>query len=142
MTNIHASCVELNGVGVLILGKSGAGKSDLVLRLIKSQDATLIADDRTDLIIKNNRVTASCPQNIQGFLEVRGIGIIELPFKQEITIDLVVELVDDLDKIERLPSTVFWEFEKVKIRKIYLYPFEESAIYKLQIACDENLQVY
>jgi len=142
MVNIHASCVKLNGVGVLVFGKSGSGKSDLAFRLIKTLGATLIADDRTEIILKNHKIIASCPQKIQGLLEVRGVGIIKLSFEQETSVGLVVELVDDTNKIERHPEPVFWEFEKVKIRKIYLYPFEESAIYKLQLACDENLQVY
>ena len=47
--NIHASCVAINGRGILLLGKSGAGKSELALRLM-DEGARLVADDRTDLL--------------------------------------------------------------------------------------------
>ena len=48
IVNIHASCVAVRGEGVLILGASGQGKSDLALRLI-DRGATLVADDRCDI---------------------------------------------------------------------------------------------
>ena len=47
MEQIHATCIEVDGVGVLIRGASGSGKSDLALRLIDA-GATLVADDRVD----------------------------------------------------------------------------------------------
>ena len=53
MQNIHATSVCLNNKGILILGKSGSGKSDLALRLIEQAGALLIADDRTDLQEEN-----------------------------------------------------------------------------------------
>ncbi len=56
--NIHASCVAIGNKGVLLLGKSGAGKSDLALRLIDG-GAKLVADDRTILFAK--RRGAACP---------------------------------------------------------------------------------
>lgn len=138
MTNIHASCVALGKQGILLIGPSGAGKSDLALRLIEQTGAILISDDRTDLSIKNNRVYASCPENIKGLLEVRGIGIIKQKIKKETSVNLVVDLVKSLKDIERLPSPDFWVFETKKIKKIKIYPFEPSAVYKIRLACDEK----
>ena len=50
MLNIHASLVALDNKGILLLGKSGCGKSDLALRLIMEKGAKLVADDRVDLL--------------------------------------------------------------------------------------------
>ena len=52
--NIHASCVAIGGKGVLLLGDSGAGKSDLALRLI-DEGARLVADDRAELYRRARR---------------------------------------------------------------------------------------
>ena len=137
MTNIHATCVSLNNKGILLLGKSGSGKSDLALRLIEQTGAILISDDRTELLIKNNKITASYVDKIKGLLEVRGIGIINKNYQKETQISLVVELVDNLKKVERLPEEEYWKFKNIKIRKIKLFPFECSAPYKIKAACDE-----
>lgn len=137
MTNIHATCVELNHTGILILGESGSGKSDLALRLIEQLNAELIADDRVKLELKNNLLYASCPENIKNLLEVRGIGIIKKKAQKETIVSLVVELVKSWQDIERLPVPDFWSFENKKIKKIKIYPFEQSAVYKIRLACDE-----
>ena len=55
--NIHARCVAIGGQGVLILGDSGAGKSDLALRLIDG-GARLVADDRTELYVARGALCA------------------------------------------------------------------------------------
>ena len=49
MENIHATAVDIKGSGVLIIGHSGVGKSDLALRLIENKGAVLVSDDRVDL---------------------------------------------------------------------------------------------
>ena len=54
MDNIHASCVFIKQKGILILGDSGSGKSDLCLRLIMEFGAKLVADDRVDIKIEKN----------------------------------------------------------------------------------------
>ena len=76
--NIHAACVSIGGKGVLLLGASGAGKSDVALRLIDG-GAKLVADDRTVLTLKRGVLHAAAPDTIKGLLEVRGVGIIALP---------------------------------------------------------------
>lgn len=142
MKNIHASCIELDNKGILFLGKSGAGKSDLALRMIEELHAILISDDRTDLLTQDKKLIASCPDNIKGLLEVRGIGILKFPYKKITEVKLVVELQDENTKIERLPKDTFFCFDDIKIKKIYVHPFEASAIYKIRLACDEKLQAY
>lgn len=68
---IHATCVEVEGLGVLLRGPAGSGKSDLALRLI-DDGARLIADDYTDLTIEEGRIIARAPDTIQDLMEVRG----------------------------------------------------------------------
>ena len=89
--NIHASCVALGGKGVLLLGPSGAGKSDLALRLI-DQGAKLVADDRTILFTLKGALHARAPASIKGLIEIRGIGIVQLPVRTRVRIALVVRL--------------------------------------------------
>jgi HPr kinase/phosphorylase len=89
--NIHASCVAIGGRGVLLLGPSGSGKSDLALRLI-DQGAKLVADDRTILFAKNGALYAKAPASIKGLIEIRGLGIIEMPVRAGVKIALAVRL--------------------------------------------------
>ncbi len=132
MENIHATCVSLNGKGILFLGKSGAGKSDLALRLITMFKAELVADDRVDIETTPQGLKASAPQNLKGLLEVRGVGIISLPVKPEIQISLAVELTEE--KIERLPEESFYSLCGKKVPFIKLNPFEASAPAKVLAA--------
>lgn len=131
MENIHASCVAYKNQGILIIGDSGIGKSDLALRLIMDKGAKLVADDRTNIELKKDTLIASCPETIKGLLEVRGIGIKNFPHLDNISINLVVKLVKNLNNIERFPKDETWIYENIKIRQISLYPFECSAVNKL-----------
>ncbi len=92
---IHGSCVARDGAGVLILGPSGAGKSDLALRLI-GRGFTLVADD----LIEINDGVARAPEALAGLLEVRGLGIVRLPFMSGVRPHLVIDLTNPP---ERLP---------------------------------------
>lgn len=89
--NIHASCVAIGAQGVLLLGPSGSGKSDLALRLI-DDGARLVSDDRTILFLAGGALHARAPSSIKGLLEVRGLGIIQLPVRTNVKIALAVKL--------------------------------------------------
>jgi hypothetical protein len=89
--NIHASCIAIGKQGVLILGDSGAGKSDLALRLI-NDGAKLVSDDRTELYVARGMLHARAPKSIAGLLEVWGLGIVALPFAKSVPLGLAVEL--------------------------------------------------
>jgi len=89
--NVHASCVAIGPLGVLLLGQSGSGKSDLALRLI-DQGAKLVADDRTILFVSRRALHAKPPPSIKGLLEIRGVGIVELPVRASVKIALAVRL--------------------------------------------------
>ena len=149
MVNIHASCVLLGDAGkafgapadagVLLLGESGKGKSDLALRLIE-RGAKLVADDRCDLSARDGALYARAPNALAGLIEVRGAGIIALPFATEARIALAVEMMDEgyvprMPQPERYmppPELVVHEDERPPL--IWLSPFEASAPAKIAIA--------
>ena len=89
--NIHATCIAIGTKGVLLLGSSGAGKSDLALRLIDG-GAQLVADDRTILFIDKGALWAKAPATIRGLIEIRGVGIVKMPARARVRIALVVKL--------------------------------------------------
>ncbi len=95
----HGVLVEVYGEGVLILGESGVGKSETAVELIK-RGHRLIADDAVELRrVSNRTIYGQAPENIRHFIELRGIGIINVgrifgagAVKKTENIDLVVEL--------------------------------------------------
>jgi HPr kinase/phosphorylase len=97
---LHATAVAARGRGLLILGRSGAGKSSLALQLI-ALGAALVADDRTRVTLGPKGLVASPPDTIRGRIEARGIGLLTLPHEPEAPLSLAV----DLDEAEpaRLP---------------------------------------
>ena len=102
--NIHANCIAIGKWGVLILGDSGAGKSDLALQLIDG-GAKLVSDDRTELYVARGALCARAPQSIAGLLEVRGLGIVAMPFTKSAPLALAVKLGTPQ---KRLPETAFY----------------------------------
>jgi len=145
--NIHATCIRLGraglpfgapaAAGVLLIGKSGSGKSDLALRLIE-RGAELVADDRTDLFIEKNRLMARPPASIRGLLEVRGLGIITLPARDKVAVTLVARLGG---KDERIPERKTWLpprelgiSPRSRPPLVILQAFEASAPARLAVA--------
>ena len=92
---IHGSCAARDGHGVLLLGPPGAGKSDLLLRLLEG-GFTLVADDQ--VCIEDG--LASAPPPLAGLLEVRGLGIVRRPFVRQVRLALAVRL----ERAPRMPS--------------------------------------
>ena len=131
MTNeIHAGCVAIAGRGVLIAGASGRGKSDLALRLI-DRGALLVSDDYTLLRVAGDRLIGSAPATIAGRIEIRGVGIVELPTSREIPIALYV----DLDAPPaRLPEPKRIEIRGIALPSLALAALEASAPIKLEQA--------
>ena len=126
---LHASAVAIDGRGVLILGASGRGKSDLALRLI-DRGAVLIADDQVELAARSGRLQACALATIHGKLEVRGIGIVDCD-----AAGAPIALVVDLDAApERLPEPAALELEGIAIPSVALSPFDASAPIKVELA--------
>lgn len=134
---IHATCVAVDGKGVLLKGKSGSGKSDVALRLI-DRGHQLVSDDQVKLTIVDNALYASAPENIAGMLEIRGLGIINIPYVQSIIIDMVVELADK-GSVERMPSLTDTLINGISISHFMLYPFEQSAPLKIERLLASNI---
>ena len=89
--NLHASAVALGGKGVLILGRSGSGKSELALMLM-ALGCALVSDDRTLVTRAGDRLIASAPDAIRGQIEMRGVGILRADPAGPATLVLAVDL--------------------------------------------------
>lgn len=100
-TVLHATTVEFCGMGVLITGASGTGKSALALQLM-ALGARLVSDDRTRVVLSAGKCTAQAPDTISGLIEARGVGIL----RAESAPDAHLVLAIDMDRIEldRLPE--------------------------------------
>jgi HPr kinase/phosphorylase len=95
---IHASAVLTGARAVLIRGPAGAGKSRLALNLIQAASrgqlifARLVADDRVHIEAAHGRLIARPPAALAGLLEVRGLGIAQLPYEPMAVVSWVVDL--------------------------------------------------
>ena len=95
----HGVLVEVYGEGVLIIGDSGVGKSETAIELVK-RGHRLIADDAVEIRkVSNHTLVGQAPSNIRHFIELRGVGIINIAraygsgaVKQTQGIDMVIEL--------------------------------------------------
>lgn len=132
---IHASTVAIDGVAVMILGASGAGKSDLALRLI-DRGARLVADDYTALDVSGDRLLASAPPTIAGRIEVRGIGIVPCPHVDGVPVALAVRI--DPAPV-RMPLRATLTFAGVAVRCVALDPHLPSAPIAVELALRHDL---
>lgn len=129
---VHATCVELAGIGVLLRGPSGSGKSDLALRLIDA-GARLVADDRVDITRGNGRVYASPPAALAGLMELRGVGILRVPAVARARVGLVIDLVRPAE-VPRLPERQTVDLDGIPVPALMLAPCAPSAAAKVRLA--------
>lgn len=127
---LHATTVAIGGQAVVIEGPSGAGKSDLALRLI-DRGAVLVADDQTWLTRSGGRLLANAPPTIEGKMEVRGLGIVDLPCARQVPVGLIVRLTGT---IARLPEAASRRIAGVDIRELAIDPWQLSAPIKVEMA--------
>ncbi|OIR02160.1 HPr kinase/phosphorylase [mine drainage metagenome] len=130
-TTRHGVFLDVLGVGVMITGDSGVGKSELALELI-TRGSGLVADDITELYrISPETLEGRCPDLLRDFLEVRGLGMLnirtmfgETAVRRKKSLKLIVHLYrpphDDLSKLERLPTSGSEEILGVRISKVEL----------------------
>lgn len=127
---IHATAVAVAGVGVLLRGGSGSGKSDLALRLI-DRGAVLVSDDYSCVSAYAGTVLATAPDSIAGKMEVRGLGIVPMPHAASARVALVVALDE---AVERLPLPDTTTVAGLALPLIRLNAFEASAPIKVEFA--------
>jgi len=140
VTTVHGVFMDVLGLGVLITGESGLGKSELALELI-SRGHGLVSDDAVELSRTSpNVIDGHCPALLQNMLEVRGLGLLnirtifgETSVRRKMKLKLIVHLVRATaqDKFERLPlQDMTQELLGCPIRKVML-----------QVAAGRNLAV-
>lgn len=130
-TTMHGVFMDILGLGVLITGESGLGKSELGLELI-SRGNGLVADDAVDLFrINQTTIEARCPELLQNLLEVRGIGLLDIraifgetAVRRKMRLKLIVHLVRketlerDYDRIPFDPLTQ--DVAGIPVRKVVI----------------------
>ena len=110
----HGTLVQVANLGVLILGKSGSGKSALALSMIDQPGrgigkevlaAMLVADDQVCLSQDevSGKIIGKPPGSLAGLMEIRGIGIVSLAYVPSCYVDLIVQ-ISAPDEIERMPD--------------------------------------
>lgn len=134
------ACAPFGGAldgAVLLMGASGAGKSDVALGLI-AMGARLIADDQTALFVSHGRLFAEAPPSLHGRMEIRGLGIVTMDVAPPAPVVLAVRL-DQTAKIERLPPPAVHKLPQglegcAEPPFMVLHPFEASTPAKIAAA--------
>jgi HPr kinase/phosphorylase len=136
---MHGVFMDILGLGVLIMGESGLGKSELGLELI-SRGHGLVADDAVDFArLGPDYIEGRCPVILRDLLEVRGLGLLDIrtifgetAVRRKLKLRLIVQLVRRNDgEFERLPiDAQFVDVLGAQIRTV-----------KIQVAAGRNLAV-
>lgn len=131
---------------ILLHGPSGSGKSDLALRLLETGGNCrfdLISDDYVSLEWAGKAVLASPAPEIDGLLEVRGIGFVKRQTRGQVPL-LVAFQMARREEIDRLPESKYLclaiSGEKVKIPQFDIDPFAASAVAKVLAGVDQILE--
>ena len=137
---LHGTCVAVEGRGALFRGGPGSGKSDLALRLIE-RGAQLVADDQVLIEKVSDGLRALAEPRLQGRLEVRGIGVLDVPAVQAAPLSAIFDLTAGCD-IPRMPEPSWAELVPgYKTRVFKLAPFEASAPDKVRLTLSALLQL-
>jgi HPr kinase/phosphorylase len=133
---VHGTAIALEDKGVLLIGPSGSGKSDLALRLIDS-GATLISDDQIICERRNDEIFLFPHKKINGLIEVRGVGIIKVPYIENVKLKMIVQLINE--QPERIPVKEEKNFLNLKIKFIKIIGKEASSTAKVKIKLFEEI---
>ena len=98
--SVHGVLLNIYGVGVLIEGDSGMGKSEIALELLK-KGQILIADDRVDVARVHNKLIGQAPELLKDLLEIRGIGILNVVNMFGVTATMPISDIDLVISLEK-----------------------------------------
>jgi len=129
-STLHGVLVDVYGVGVLLTGESGVGKSESALELVK-RGHQLVADDVVDICrVNDNRLVGESPEAIRHFMEIRGVGIIDIRamygisavlLNKSIDMEINLEPWEEKKEYDRLGlEEEFSEIMEVKIPKLVI----------------------
>lgn len=123
--------------GVLIMGESGSGKSDVALRLI-AMGSKLLSDDQTALFAHEGHIYAEAPPSLLGLIEVRGVGIVSVEPAPPTPLVLAVQLATEKD-VPRMPDHASYGLPPAlqslpSLPLIALRPFDASTPAKIVAA--------
>ena len=132
---LHGTCVDIKGSGVLIVGRSGAGKSSLAIGLI-ALGAYLVADDQCEIKNANDGLIISKPTSLPKSIEMRGIGLVSVPMVNQTYLSWLV----NMDEIEeaRMPGTRFTEISGHKIPTVFGKEMKDIA-FRIYVLAQNNL---
>ena len=136
--NFNATSVVIDSFGLMISGLSGIGKSDLALRLIDS-GATLISDDITICKRVNNKVYLFPPNKTKGLLEVREIGIINVPYVENINLFMIIDLLKKNN--ERIPEKKVRKILGLNFPVLSLDGKTPSSVIKVKVKLNEITEI-
>jgi len=139
-TVLHATTVARRSAsagwrGVLLQGRSGVGKSDLALRAATA-DWRIVADDRSLVFRSGAGLFARAPKTIAGLVEARGLGVLPIRRLEVVQVVLVIDCVEQANRLERVPEWDMVEILGVCLPSIGLFAREASAVAKLGMALD------
>jgi HPr kinase/phosphorylase len=148
---VHGCMVDMRGIGVLVVGKSGSGKSETAVGLLE-RGASLVADDMVRIKYVGGELIATAPDLSRGYMEIRGIGIINVAnlyglasIRPDKRLDLVVTLRShaDLNEVDRLglqPKTYEILGQQVPHVEVPVGPGRDTARMVAIAALDQQLR--
>lgn len=149
-TSLHAALVEMYSSGVLILGESGIGKSEVTLELIK-KGHNLVSDDRVNISSIRGKLYGEAPELLVGMMEVRGIGIVDvtrmfgintLVKRTEISFAIKLVKFDPSDQTERIGKKVqYLEILNQKIPMLTIPVYAGRSVAELVEVAVTNLKL-
>lgn len=152
-TSVHASLVDVYGVGLLFSGQSGIGKSEIALDLVE-RGHRLVADDVVEIVRHGNVLMGKGSEHLRHFMEIRGIGIINVMdifgiravrIQKRIEVEVRLEVWDPKREWDRLGlDEQYVDILGVKIRQVVIpiYPGKNITVIAESISLNHMLKVY
>jgi serine kinase of HPr protein (carbohydrate metabolism regulator) len=127
----QATCVAISGRGVLIEGAPGTGKSSLALALI-DRGAVLVGDDGVLLLARDGMLIAAPHPEIGGKLEVRNVGLIDMPVLPAVPVALVIRLEASAPRFIDAPEAR--QLAGISVPLVHLFPDTPALALRTEIA--------